>query len=144
MSSPLSFFRRNQKILLAVFGVLIMLTFVVGDDITRNQRSRSGTVVDPTVATWKHGKLDERELARIRDAHNLTVRFLDLLVQKTIEAKGQPKGLGVTVMNGRVFDPGIPRSYAEEDLVQTMLLARKRRISVCGSAMTCSMSSWTR
>ena len=125
MSSPLSFFRRNQKVMLAVFGVLIMLTFVVGDYISRYQGRTSGRSVDETVVTWKHGKLSDRELWAIRDAHNLTVRFLDLLVQKTIEAKGQPKGLGVNIMNGRVFDPGIPRSYAEEDLVQTMLLARK-------------------
>ncbi len=125
MSSPLSFFRRNQKVMLAVFGVLIMLTFVVGDYISRYQGSTAGAVADQTVVTWKHGKIDERELWAIRDAHNLTVRFLDLLVQKTIEARGQPKGLGVNIMNGRVFDPGIPRSYAEEDLVQTVLLARK-------------------
>ena len=125
MSSPLSFFRRNQKVMLAVFGVLIMLTFVVGDYISRYQGRTAGAVADETVVTWKHGKIDERELWAIRDAHNRTVRFLDLLVQKTIEANGQPKGLGVNIMNGRVFDPGIPRSYAEEDLVQTMLLARK-------------------
>jgi hypothetical protein len=125
MSSPLSFFRRNQKVLLAVFGVLIMLTFVVGDYISRYQGSTAGAVADEIVVTWKHGKIDERELWALRDAHNRTVRFLDLLVQKTIEANGQPKGLGVNIMNGRVFDPGIPRSYAEEDLVQTLMLARK-------------------
>jgi hypothetical protein len=125
MSSPLSFFRRNQKVMLAVFGVLIMLTFVVGDYISRYQGSTAGAVADETVVTWKHGKIDERELWALRDAHNRTVRFLDLLVQKTIEANGQPKGLGVNIMNGRVFDPGIPRSYAEADLVQTLLLARR-------------------
>jgi len=126
MSSPLSFFRRNQKVMLAVFGVLIMLTFVVGDYLLQyGAPSGGGSVANEVVVTWKHGKIDEGELWAIRDAHNLTVRFLDLLVQKTIEAKGQPKGLGVVVMNGRVFDPGIPRSYAEEDLVQTVILARK-------------------
>lgn len=125
MSSPLSYFRRNQKLLLAVFGVLIMLTFVVGDYIVRNQPGAGGAAPEKTVVTWKHGKLDDRDLRAMREAHNLVVRFLDLLVQKTIEAKGQPKGLGVTVIGGRVIDPGIPRSYAEEDLVQTMILARK-------------------
>jgi len=125
MSSPLSFFRRNQKLLLAVFGVLIMLTFVVGDYIVRNQPGAGGAAPEETVVTWKHGKLDDRDLGAMREAHNLVVRFLDLLVQKTIEAKGQPKGLGVTAIGGRVIDPGIPRSYAEEDLVQTMILARK-------------------
>jgi len=126
MSSPLSFFRRNQKVMLAVFGVLIMLTFVVGDYLLQyGGPSGTSSVADEVVVTWKHGKIDEGELWAIRDAHNLTVRFLDLLVQKTIEAQGQPKGLGVVVMNGRVFDPGIPRSYAEEDLVQTVILARK-------------------
>ncbi len=126
MSSPLSFFRRNQKLMLAVFGVLIMLTFVVGDYVSRYQSGRSGTgVAEESVVTWKHGKLFERDLWAMREAHNLAVHFLDLLVQKTIEAKGQPKGLGVTVISGRVIDPGIPRSYAEEDLVQTMILAKK-------------------
>ena len=126
MSSPLSFFRRNQKVLLAVFGVLIMLTFVVGDYIVRNQPGGSGAAApEQTVVSWKHGKLYDRDLWAMREAHNLAIRFLDLLVQKTLEAKGQPKGLGVTVVGGRVVDPGIPRSYAEEDLVQTMILARK-------------------
>ena len=125
MSSPLSFFRRNQKILLAVFGVLIMLTFVVGDYLVQYGSPGGASVADEMVVRWKHGRIDERELWAIRDTHNLTVRFLDLLVQKTIEAKGQPRGLGVVVMDGRVFDPGIPRSYAEEDLVQTVILARK-------------------
>ena len=125
MSSPLTFFRRNQKLLLAVFGVLIMLTFVVGDYISRYQGRSTGQAVDTTVVTWKGGKIDERELWMMRDAHNRTVRFLDLLVQKTLEAGGRPRGLGVNIAEGRVFDPGIPRSYAEEDLVQTALLARK-------------------
>jgi len=125
MSSPLSFFRRNQKLLLAVFGVLIMLTFVVGDYISRYQ-SRSGAAApEGAVVTWKHGKLYDRDLWALRDAHNLAIRFLDALVQETIKAKGQPRGLGVSVVGGRVIDPGIPRSYAEEDLVQTLILARK-------------------
>lgn len=125
MSSPLSFFRRNQKKLLVVFGVLIMLTFVVGDYISRYQTQSGAAAPEGAVVTWKHGKLYDRDLWAMREAHNLAVRFLDLLVQKTIEAKGQPRGLGVSVVGGRVIDPGIPRSYAEEDLVQTVILARK-------------------
>lgn len=125
MSSPLTFFRRNQKTLLGVFGVLLMIVFVV--ELGWNPGTSTPTTgpKQEAVVTWKHGKLYERDLWAMREAHNLVVRFLDLLVQKTIEAKGQPKGLGVTVVNGRVFDPGIPRSYAEEDLVQTMILAQK-------------------
>lgn len=125
MSSPLTFFRRNQKTLLGVFGVLLMIVFVV--ELGWNPGTSTPTTgpKQEAVVTWKHGKLYERDLWAMREAHNLVVRFLDLLVQKTIEAKGQPKGLGVTMVNGRVFDPGIPRSYAEEDLVQTMILAQK-------------------
>lgn len=124
MSSPLSYFRRNQKLLLAIFGVLIMLTFVVGDYLMQYGGRSGGGRADEVVATWKHGKITENDLWRMRDAHNLTVRFLDSLIQKAIQNKGQPKDLnGYPIAAGR--DPGIPRSYADEDLVQTVILARK-------------------
>ncbi len=129
MSGPLQIFRRHQKALLAVFGVLIMITFTIGGVITSYQnqhRGLSGT--SETVLTWKHGTLTERELQFERDSHNLTVRFLDALIARTIEKGGTPKGPGLSRdQQGRVIEPGIPRSFADRDLVRTMLLAQKAK-----------------
>ena len=66
MSSPLSFFRRNQKKLLVVFGVLIMLTFVVGDYISRYQTQSGAAAPEGAVVTWKHGKLYDRDGETLR------------------------------------------------------------------------------
>ena len=68
MSGPLHIFRRHQKALLAVFGVLIMITFTVGGVITSYQgqnRGYSGT--SETVLTWKHGRLTEQDLVSERN-----------------------------------------------------------------------------
>jgi len=127
MSNPLAYFRRHQKVLLAVFGVLIIIIFTVGGIFTDYQQRQMGPgPASDTVVTWRHGKISEDELAHMRASHNLAIRFLDLLVQRTIEAKGTPKGPGVTRdQRGQIVNPGIPRSFQEEHLVQTRLLARK-------------------
>ena len=126
MSSPFSLLRKHQKFLLAFFGVLIMITFVVGDIVVRYQTRAQRQAEDQPVVTWKHGKISESALFSIRNSHALAIRFLDALVQRTIANKGTPKGPGVWQdQNGMIRDPGIPRSFAEEDLVRTELLAQK-------------------
>jgi hypothetical protein len=56
MRNPLSMFRRHQKVLLAVFGVVIVITFTIGGSIEYYQSSRVTSGVDTdVVVTWKHG-----------------------------------------------------------------------------------------
>jgi hypothetical protein len=127
MSNPLAYFRRHQKVLLAVFGVLIIIIFTVGGIFTDYQQRQMGYgPASDTVVTWKHGTIGEDDLANMRATHGYAVQFLRLLCQRTIEAEGTPKGPGVTRdQRGQIMDPGIPGSYQEEDLVRTALLARK-------------------
>jgi len=104
-----------------------MVIFTVGGIFTDYQQRQIGYGPDSdAVVTWKHGNIGEDDLANMRASHNFTIRFLDLLVQRTIEAKGTPKGPGVTRdQRGQIINPGIPRSFQEEHLVRTVLLARK-------------------
>ena len=128
MHSPFSLLRKHQKLLLAFFGVLIMITFVVGDIVQRYQTRTMRNRKEQSVATWRGGTIGEPELMTMRNQHALAIRFLDQLVKRTEEAKGTPKGPGVTRdQNGTIRDPGIPRSFAEEDLVRTELLAEKAK-----------------
>ncbi len=128
MRNPLSMFRRHQKVLLVVFGVVIVITFTIGGSIEYYQSARMPTGQDTdVVVTWKHGRFREDDLVMMRNLHNLTVRFLDTLVMQAVEAGGVPSAPGLTrdQMTGQIRDPGIPRSYAEEDLIQTAVLARR-------------------
>ena len=127
MSNPFSWFRRKQKALLAVFGVLIIFTFVVGgvvmDWLQRRGGPRGGSA---PVVSWKHDDIDEAQLTSMRNMHNWTVRFLDMLIAETFRKGGEPKGPGIRRNQQRqIVDPGIPRSGQEEDVVRTMVLARK-------------------
>ena len=76
---PLAIFRRNQKILLVVFGLAIMLVFVLGDSVMRFLGGGPRTEADrnPVVVEWAGEVITERDLARRRTRHNLILRFLD-------------------------------------------------------------------
>jgi hypothetical protein len=65
MDSPLDWFRRNSKYLLPIFGILIIVIFLLSDSISnfmRGQRPDAGQNRDTTVATWKDGPITESEL----------------------------------------------------------------------------------
>jgi hypothetical protein len=51
MRNPLSMFRRHQKVLLAVFGVVIVITFTIGGSIEYYQSSRVTSGVDSDVVS---------------------------------------------------------------------------------------------
>lgn len=127
MSSPFSWFRRKQKVLLAVFGVLIMISFTVGGIISNSlQRRMGGGGGKAPVVNWKHGEINENELSTMRYNHSLSVRFLDRVVAETRAKEGWPRAPGVTRDRmGQIIDPGIPRSSQEEDVVRTMLMAQR-------------------
>ena len=78
---PLAIFRRNQKILLVVFGLAIMIVFVLGDSVMRFLGGGPRTEADrnPVVVEWAGEVITERDLARLRTRHNLILRFLDLV-----------------------------------------------------------------
>lgn len=128
MASPFSLFRKNQKMLLAVFGVIIMLTFVVGTplmmfvDSSRRARLSDNSIV----VTWAGGKVHENEIYLMRNSHRLVVRFLAGVVEKVHDKDGNPIAPGYTEYSNRqVRDPGIPADDSDRALIETMLLAKR-------------------
>ncbi len=129
MANPLALLRRHQRMILAACAVMAIVVFTVGSivqDYLQTQ-ARDSDRANEVVVTWKHGSLRESDIEDFRMNHNLTVRFLDQVVGRTLEQKGTPKGIGVIrdPQTGQIRDPGISRDDDTEQLVRTMVLARK-------------------
>ena len=79
MASPLSLFRKYQKAMLAVFGVMIMFAFVVVPPIMDFMQSNQMEAIrqNDVVVTWAGGKVDETQLGQFRMLRQVTVGFLD-------------------------------------------------------------------
>ena len=78
MASPFAVLRKNQKTLLAVFGVVIMFTFVVGGGVDDYLRNRfAGRVEQAPLVTWVNGAINDQDLAYLRHKHQVAMRFLE-------------------------------------------------------------------
>lgn len=87
MASPFKYFRKHQKLMLAILGVLAMFGFVILPVIM--QGMGSGTVVNPMVATTqKYGDLAESRLRYLRQQRNLVLQFLAIVRDTVREAQG--------------------------------------------------------
>jgi len=126
MSNPLSMFRKYQYIFLVVFGVLLMVAFVVAPPLDQYLQSRSvGQVAtDETIVTWNGGSLTERDLGRLRQRHTLALTYLNNLVRETEQRNGTPRGVQRDQL-GRIVAPGIAPASSDRDLVENYLLAKK-------------------
>ena len=129
---PLAVFRKHQKKLLAIFGVAIMIAFLLpsATSITPffGGRGHPGQE-DGTVVHWKGGKKSESEMANLRAGHMLLLQFLGALANTAVSKGGNPQGIGVErdPQTGMVIHPGIRRDISEPALFQSVLLAAKAR-----------------
>ncbi|NIP85748.1 MAG: hypothetical protein GTO03_09370, partial [Planctomycetales bacterium] len=60
MASPFAVFRKYQAAMLAVFGVLIIIVFTVGDPLAR--MVGGGGDQDPVAVRWRGEQLTEGQL----------------------------------------------------------------------------------
>jgi len=117
MSSPFAVLRRNQKVLLAVFGVIIMIVFVVGSAFDDLFQGGGDDTAAATVVRWKYGNLSQMDLAVMRHRNNVMAHFLDEVMKRARERKGTPKVAALR------------RAESELELVRRMVLARKAKDS---------------
>ena len=124
MSSPLSWFRKNQKLLLGVFGVMLMIVFTltagsVGVDqllgLMPGGDGSSGSSQREVAASWSGGTLYETDLQFLRFNRARLVAFMQGALRTAFERGGRP-----TV-------PGIPLGDSDQALVETRLLAERAR-----------------
>ena len=114
MSNPLAAFRKHQNLLLAVFGVLIMLSFAVGPIIQGCQQNSGAGPTGPTqVVKYQHGTISETDLSQMRYARQVLIRYMDTIGQ-IATTRGASVGRSV-----------IPRRFDESSLVETRLMAEE-------------------
>ncbi|HND53617.1 MAG TPA: hypothetical protein PLV92_14510, partial [Pirellulaceae bacterium] len=126
MASPFAVLRKNQKTLLAVFGVIIMFTFVVGGGVDDYLRNRfAGRVEQAPLVTWANGAITDQDLAYLRHKHQVAMRFLEEVLKLTQDRKGTPKLANVTRNEFGQIVPGLRRCNSAAEFVQTLVLAEK-------------------
>ena len=77
MASPFSIFRKHQKVMIAVLGVLAMFAFVFLP-IILERMGLGGPVKNPVVVkTTKYGNLTAREIEGLRQRHWDAIHFLE-------------------------------------------------------------------
>lgn len=77
MASPFHIFRKHQRAMLAVVGILCMIGFSIsGVGLLDNMSDRSGRAEDPVVATAYDQTLHESEVGRLIRQRGLVIRFL--------------------------------------------------------------------
>lgn len=98
MAGPLDWFRKNQKLLLGVFGVLLIFTFTIslgsGVDPIVDYFSGGGgpsSVSNSVVATWKNGSMKRADFTNLRQGRVLMNNFLRVVLMRTQERGGQPQ-----------------------------------------------------
>ena len=88
MASPFTIFRRHQKVMIAVLGVLAMFAFVFLPIIMKTDDSPT-QVNAVVVQTKKYGDLRQSDLARLIRERRAMVGFLTRVHQAVVEAQGK-------------------------------------------------------
>ncbi|TWT29688.1 hypothetical protein [Blastopirellula retiformator] len=91
MRNPFHFFRKNQKALLAVFGVLLMIVFTIGGVVTSFFPQRAAfEAEDKTVVKIDGAPLTSPEIDRLRQDSSLVSLITGLAIARTQEVGGFP------------------------------------------------------
>lgn len=116
MASPFTIIRKYDKVLLAVFGVLLMLSFLIADPLSMMTSRGGGSSGAPSTApvTFKGGSLSEGQLQRMHLADMLADAFLRRVMEEANKNKAEP----------RMF-PHLGGAFSEAQLVENYLLAKK-------------------
>ncbi len=74
MTSTFHVFRKNQKIMIAVFGVLLMVAFTLSS--VPNFMAESSTPQNPLIATSRFGSINASDVTEMIDKRNVVREFL--------------------------------------------------------------------
>jgi hypothetical protein len=119
MANPFRIFRRHQKALFAVLGIMVMFAFVVLPIYMQSldsQKNRNPLVL----STTRYGNIDEVRLRTLRANHSALEQFFNQLARMSQQAEGEPSALApLTNMLGSnsergVIDQWLLASRAEE------------------------------
>ena len=123
MASPMSFIRRYQNGLMAVFGVLLMVVFLItmilpqgGSMIPTGPSGKQ----NPVVVQWTKGQLTRADLDGFRTRYFMTAEFLN----KLAVASSQKKGQGYVRAAMDLIPIRNPGQYEESAVDESVLVKR--------------------
>src|SRR5262249_37580398 len=90
MASPFAVFRRNQRVLLAVVGVLAMVAFVFLGPLSQYSGGRAPTGVDDVVVETKYGPIRKAGLENLVRTRELVDLFLRAVAAENIHVYAPP------------------------------------------------------
>ncbi len=126
----LDVFRRNQRVAVAVLGVVAMLSFVILPLVTQYFQSQSTAARGDVQQIRLAGRPLERDaLARFQRNHSLTVQFLERIAMLVLSRNGAPKVPGFAA-DARGFRLGIEtpdERNLETYAIRTFLLNEEAR-----------------
>src|SRR3954470_3904341 len=153
MASPFRLFRKHQKTMLAVAGVICMFVFVVGDSLfsyfggSRNARATNDREAGGVAVSWGGGKLTNRQLNDLVARRKMVNFFL-----REVEANGRRPSVeaGVDAPELRVeslLGRESPQDHVEEHVVKIKLFAdaaRKAGMKVSDDTVVQYLMDWGR
>jgi hypothetical protein len=134
MASPFHIFRKYQKSLLAVAGVVLMFVFVLGDPLSQyirrsgvGQGAGEGRHPDDVAVRWNGGQLTNAEVSQLVMRRLIVNGFLRQVEYEgryaAVQAGGEPRPLGVEMLSGAER----PEQGVEQDVVQMRIFADTAR-----------------
>jgi hypothetical protein len=134
MASPFRIFRKYMKTLLVVFGVMIMLSFVVGDSLvtylggSRGGVSRaSGRGAGDVAVSWDGGSLTNQEVYNLVQRRRIVNSFIQGVEftgrEAAFRAGVEPRPLRVQP----IYGAETPQQGVEGDVVRMKLFANAAR-----------------
>lgn len=130
MASPFSMFRKNQKVMIAILGILCMVAFVILPNI--NRMTGSGAPRNPVAVTTKYGDIRELELENLVRARIAVNQFLAGAIEMAVATMGregtitfgmEPQMMQLSIQG--LQRRGLMSPASESSVVETMILAKK-------------------
>jgi len=120
--NPLEVFRKYQAVMLAVFGVLIVLVFTVGDPLMQMMAGDSATVNNPVIATWVGGDVRRFDVERVRRNREVVQGILARFLQQKLILSGIPQSEWRRYESSLL---GSPQNTPDRAVIQYMVMLRK-------------------
>ncbi len=128
MASPFRYFRKNQGYILAVLGVILIVTWVIGPSLTSlfetNPQAAREEGNSGIVAKWKLGNITRGDLKTAGWEHEAVIRFLLSVVRRAQEEGVKPQAPFLDASQEPI-ELGLPMRTDDPTLVQVMLFAQK-------------------
>ncbi len=125
MASPLSWLRKHQKVLLVVFGVTLMVLFLVGSFLPDMRMGGSSQMENPVAVTWKGGQMTRMDLDILRFRHYQAINLQNALRERAFQQRGENyREAFIPIEEVGNRQSNVDRSFLDEELFRRYLLAQ--------------------